>query len=86
VKVDAVKSAEQLAQEQKQAEESSKPNLTGGVGGLLGGLARRAAQKKVDGDGPQPTAMIMTTTSEVLKIATAVNDADVALPAGFKQQ
>jgi hypothetical protein len=86
VKVEAVKSAEQLAQEQKQAEESSKPNLTGGVGGLLGGLARRAAQKKVDGDGPQPRAMIMTTTSELLKVATAVNDADVAVPAGFKQQ
>jgi hypothetical protein len=44
VKVEAVKSAEQIAQEQKQTEESSKPNLTGGVGGLLGGLARRAAQ------------------------------------------
>jgi hypothetical protein len=86
VKVEAVKSAEQVAQEQKQAEESSKPNLTGGVGGLLGGLAKRAAQKKVDGDGPQPRAMIMTTTSEVLKIATAVSDADVAVPAGFKQQ
>lgn len=86
VKVEAVKSAEQVAQEQKQAEESSKPNLTGGVGGLLGGLAKRAAQKEVDGDGPQPRAMIMTTTSEVLKIATAVSDADVAVPAGFKQQ
>jgi hypothetical protein len=86
VKVEAVKSAEQIAQEQKQSEESSKPNLTGGVGGLLGGLARRAAQKKVDGDGPQPRAMVMTTTSELLKVATAVSDADVAVPAGFKQQ
>jgi hypothetical protein len=86
VKVEAVKSAEQIAQEQKQTEESSKPNLTGGVGGLLGGLARRAAQKKVDGDGPQPRAMVMTTTSELLKVANAVSDADVAVPAGFKQQ
>jgi len=86
VKVEAVKSAEQIAQEQKQTDESSKPNLTGGVGGLLGGLARRAAQKKVDGDGPQPRAMVMTTTSELLKVANAVSDADVAVPAGFKQQ
>jgi hypothetical protein len=86
VKVEAVKSAEQIAQEQKQTEESSKPNLTGGVGGLLGGLAKRAAQKKVDGDGPQPRAMVMTTTSELLKVANAVSDADVAVPAGFKQQ
>jgi hypothetical protein len=86
VKVEAVKSAEQIAQEQKQAEESSKPNLTGGVGGFVGGLARRAAQKKVDGDGPQPRAMVMTTTSELLKIATAASDAYVAVTAGFKQQ
>ena len=86
VKVEAVKSAEQVAQEQKQTAESSKPNLTGGVGGLLGGLAKRAAQKKVDGDGPQPRATIMTTTSELLKMVTAVTDADVAVPAGFKQQ
>ena len=42
----------------------------------------RAAQKKE----PQPRAMVMTTTSEVLKIATDVAAGDVAIPAGFKQQ
>lgn len=85
VKVEAVKSAEQFAAEQKQRQESSKPNVSGGVGGLLGGIARRAAQQKVSGD-PQPRAMVMTTTTEVLKIATDVGDADVAIPAGFKQR
>lgn len=30
--------------------------------------------------------MVMTTTSELLKVATAASDADVAVPAGFKQQ
>jgi hypothetical protein len=85
VRVEAVKSAEQFAQEQKQRAEANKPSVSGGVGGLIGGLARRAAQKKVEGE-PQPRAMVMTTTSEVLKIATDVAAGDVAIPAGFKQQ
>jgi hypothetical protein len=85
VKVEAVKSAEQFAAEQKQRQESSKPNVSGGVGGLLGGLARRAAQQKISGD-PQQRAMVMTTTTEVLTIATDVSDADVAIPAGFRQK
>ena len=85
VRVEAVKSAEQFAQEQRQREEANKPSVSGGVGGLIGGLARRAAQKKVEGE-PQPRAMVMTTTSEVLKIATGVSAGDVAIPAGFKQQ
>jgi len=85
VKAEAVKSAEQFAQEQKQRDESSKPSVSGGVGGLLGGIAKRAAQKKVEGE-PQPRATVMTTTSEVLKITTDVSAADVAVPAGFKQQ
>jgi hypothetical protein len=85
VKVEGVKSAEQFAQEQKQREESNKPSLTGGVGGLLGGLGRRAAQNKIQGD-LQQRSMVMTTTSELLKIATDVPAGDVAIPAGYKQQ
>jgi hypothetical protein len=85
VKVEAVKSAEQFAAEQKQRQESNKPSVSGGVGGLIGGLARRAAQNKVQGD-VQPRATIMTTTNEVMKIATDVAATDVAIPAGFKEQ
>jgi hypothetical protein len=85
VKVDAVKSAAQFAEEQKQQQDANKPSISGGVGGLLGGIAKRAAQKKVEGD-PQPRAAIMTTTTELLKVATDVAAADVAIPAGFKQQ
>jgi hypothetical protein len=85
VKVEGVKSAEQFAQEQKQREDGNKPSVSGGVGGLLGGLARRAAQNKVQGD-VQQRSMVMTTTTEVLKIATDVPASDVAIPAGFKQQ
>jgi hypothetical protein len=85
VTVDGVKSAEQFAQEQKQRENSSRPSISGGVGGLLGGIAKRAAQQKVEGD-PKPRSTVMTTTREVLKIATDVSATDVAIPAGFKQQ
>jgi hypothetical protein len=85
VTVEGVKSAEQLALEQQQRQQSSTPNVSGGIGGLIGGLARRKAQQQIQGD-PQPRATVMTTTSEVMKVSTSVADADVALPAGFKQQ
>jgi hypothetical protein len=80
--VEAVKSPEQLAEEQKQAE-ASKPSNARSIGGLVGGLARRAARK--DDDTPKPRATFMTTTNEVLKVTTSVADGDVALPAGFKE-
>jgi hypothetical protein len=85
VKVEAVKSAAQFAEEQKERQDANKPSISGGVGGLLGGIAKRAAQKKVEGD-PQPRATIMTTTTELMKVATDVAAGDVAIPAGFKQQ
>jgi hypothetical protein len=91
--MDAVKSAEQVAAEKEQATEtkaaptSSAPS---GVGGLIGGFGRRMAQKKMSDDsaaaaGPKDRATVMTTTSEVLKVATTVSAEDVALPAGFKE-
>lgn len=85
VKIEGVKSAEQFAQEQKQRADDSRPSISGGVGGLLGGLAKRAAQKKVEGE-PSQRATVMTTTNEVLKVTTEVSATDVAIPAGFKEQ
>jgi hypothetical protein len=83
VTVDAVKSAAQLAEEQKQDQPSSgSGNAAPSVGGLLGGLARRAVPKK---EAPSQRATFMTTTNEVLKVTTDVSAADVAIPAGFKE-
>ena len=82
VTMDAVKSQDQIAQEAKASQES-KP-AAGSVGGLLGGLARRVA--KVDNnDTAKPRVTFMTSTNEVLKVDTTVAAADVAIPAGFKE-
>src|SRR6185295_10971376 len=77
VTVDSVKSADQVAQESKSTEENK-----GTVGGLLGGLARRA-QRKPAGD--EKRSNFMTSTTEVLKVATSVAPADVAIPMGFRE-
>jgi hypothetical protein len=86
--VDAVKSAEQMAEEKKQREaDSSTPPASGSVGGFMGGLAKKMAQKKMQGDGDaKARATFMTVNTEVLKVVTAVAPADVAVPAGFQQR
>jgi hypothetical protein len=81
--MDAVKSGEQIAQETTAAEEKvEKPAPS--LGGLLGGLAKKAAARKGD-DGSKARTTFMTSTNEVLAIATAVSAGDVDVPAGFKE-
>ena len=83
---DAVQSAEQAAAEQKPQGDSKSP---GGLGGIAGGLMRRAAQKKAEkseGDQSQKgRTRVMTSTTEVLKVVSDVAATDVAVPAGFKE-
>jgi hypothetical protein len=82
--IDAVKSAEQMAAGQQSKKEDSRPGLGGGVGGLLGGLGKRAIQRKAAGDDePKARATFMTITHERTSIATSASAADVAIPAGF---
>ena len=80
---DAVQSAEQAAAEQKE----SKPSASGGLGGIAGGLMRRATQKKsAEADQNQKgRTRVMSSTTEILKVVTDVSASDVALPAGFKE-
>ena len=82
VTVDAVKSMEQLAEEQKPPQEQTASGSPGSVGGLVGGLMRRAASKKEE---PKQRVTFMTTTNEVLKVTTEVTAADIAIPAGFRE-
>jgi hypothetical protein len=86
--MDAVKSEEQVAEEAKASSSSgdSKSSTPLSTGGLLGGLAKKMASKKMGGDeGSKPRATFMTATTEVLKVVTDVTPADVAIPAGFKE-
>jgi hypothetical protein len=97
VTMDAVKSAEQMAEAEKQKTEDSRSStptsVAGGVGGLIGGFGRRMAQKKAekaDNDSgaataPKTQATFMTITNERLSIATNVAASDVAVPAGFRE-
>lgn len=81
VTVDAVKSAEQLAQEQKQSEQSGSSSSSS-ASGIVGGLMRRAVVKKEE---PKSRVTFMTTTNEILRVTTDVAAADVAVPTGFKE-
>jgi len=84
--MDAVKSQEQMQQEAKASTEASDSKPTG-VGGL-GGMLARKIQKRTSGEkdsGDKARATFMTTTHEVLKIATDVAAADLAVPPGFKE-
>ena len=73
---EAVPSAEQMKAEKEEAPSGR------GIGGMLGGLARRARRQS---DEPKARAPFMTSTTEVLKVSTDVSDSDVAVPAGFKE-
>lgn len=90
--MEAVKSAEQLAAEQKAAADNrsdDKSSTPTSVGGLLGGFGKKLA-KKNDKDkeeaGPKTRAAFMTITNERLSVSTTVAANDVAVPAGFKEE
>jgi hypothetical protein len=88
--IDAVQSAEQLAaaQQQQQEQQQNSGASSGGVGGLLGGLGRRMANRGNSNNNTQQApgrATFMTITSEILSVATTVADADLSIPAGFKE-
>jgi hypothetical protein len=78
VSVDAVKSKEEMAK--PESSESAPTSL----GGLLGGLGRRGGSKPATENPARST--FMTSTHEVLRVSTDVADADVAIPAGFKER
>lgn len=94
---ESVASAEQLKQQQQEQQQNtaksdnSTTNVPTSIGGLLGGLGRRAVrnktQEKQEEQNSAPgRATIMTMNHEVIKVATDVSAADVAIPPGFKQK
>jgi hypothetical protein len=77
---DAVRSAEQA---KAAAKDEEQPTTGRGIGGMLGGLARRA--RKSEPEEPKQRTTFMTSTVEVLKLSTDVSAEAVAVPAGFKE-
>lgn len=75
----------------QEAKSAPAPAGLPGLGGLGGRLGRRIMNRGSDAQ-PAPAAAtgnrttVMTMTNEVLKVSPTVADADVAIPAGFKQR
>jgi hypothetical protein len=69
-----VRNAEQLKQAQSQQSSGG-----GGLGGLL-------AKKVMGGKPPQPRSTVFTSMTEHLSIDPSATEADVAIPAGFKEK
>jgi hypothetical protein len=82
--IDAVKSAADMAAAEQSGDEA-KPAPSGGLGGMLGGFAKKKLEKKNEGDAKSNRSTFMTSTSELIKVTTDVAAADVAVPAGFKE-
>ena len=88
--VDAVKSAEQMKQQGDSSAQSNERSNPASIGGAIGGFMRRRQQQKQQeapaADANPARSTFMTMNNEVLKIATNVTPADVAMPAGFKER
>jgi hypothetical protein len=87
--MDSVKSADQVAKDAqaKDADSKSPTKTPATVSGLMGAFAKKAAAKKMASgdDASNPRSTFMTSTTEVLRVVTEVAAADVAVPAGFKE-
>ena len=83
--VDAVASAEQAAQAKPQPKQEAPVT---GLGGLAGRLGRRVIQKDPEPSAGQSDtrATFMTVQHELLKVSPTVAEADLQIPAGFKQR
>ncbi|MEO7132625.1 MAG: hypothetical protein ABI024_00245 [Vicinamibacterales bacterium] len=89
--MEAVKSAEQMKEQgsESSADSDSGRSNPASITGAIGGFMRRRQQQKeqeAPANADPSRTMFMTTNNEVLKIATNVTAADVAMPVGFKER
>ncbi|HEY7475839.1 MAG TPA: hypothetical protein VH679_12555 [Vicinamibacterales bacterium] len=75
--IEGVKSAEQM----KAAGQQQQSSGGGGIGGALAGRLMRGR-----GGPPQQRTKAFTSTHELISVANTVSDADLAIPAGFKEK
>jgi hypothetical protein len=76
---------------QAQPQEEKAPESVGGLGGMLARrMMKRNKEKEQQQAAAPPSApgraTIFTMTNEILKVTPSVSDADVSIPAGFKQK
>ncbi|HUG80365.1 MAG TPA: hypothetical protein VML01_01795 [Bryobacterales bacterium] len=83
----AVAGEEQRQQAQQQQQVEKEQNI-GSLGGLIGGLGRRAVRKKPsEEEQAQPgRATLMTTTSELLSFTENVSDSDMTIDPAFRER
>jgi hypothetical protein len=67
----------------KPAAQEKQTEIPRSLGGLIGGIGRKAAARKDDNN--DKPASFMTSTTELISVSTSVSDADVSIPAGFKR-
>ena len=86
--VDSVKSAEQMKQGPGSTAQSDERANPASIGGAIGGFMRRRQQKEQEAPANANPARstFMTINNEVLKIASNVTAAEVAMPAGFTER
>jgi len=86
--MESVRNQAQMAQAQKQENESSDEGVSSvrGLGGMLGRRLGRKKEAAPDPNKPANRSTILTMNHELLKVSTDVPDADVAIPAGFKEK
>ena len=98
--MESVASKEQLAEQQKQQQQQAAQtdntqttNVPTSIGGLLGGLGKRAVRNKTQQQQQQQQenstpgrATVMTMNHELITVTTAVTPADLAIPQGLKEK
>jgi hypothetical protein len=86
VKAEAVAKPDRNAPAAQQNKQAEAPPRS--LGGLLGGLGRRAINRDSNENAntnASQSATFMTTSHELLSVSTTVADSDVSIPAGFKE-
>lgn len=84
--ITGAENANQSAQAKPASENKQQPEIPKSIGGLLGGLGRKAAPRNEDNTNKSNSATFMTTTTELVSVSTTVSEADVSIPAGFKER
>jgi hypothetical protein len=86
--MESVRNQAQMAQAQKQENEASDEGASSvrGLGGMLGRSLGRKKETAPDPNKPANRSTILTMNHELLKVSTDVTDADVSIPAGFKEK